>query len=127
MKELRLSRLEREIMEILWKRGEASIREIQEAFPAKKRPSYATAQTTVYRLEAKEALGRVRKLGNFHIFAPVISRDAAQRSFIEELLTLFGGESRPIVAHLISAGKLTLDDVEYAEKMLKKLRKEDKA
>lgn len=127
MKEVRLSKLEQRIMEILWMRGEASIREIQEAFPGKKKPSYATVQTTVYRLEAKKALARVRKLGNFHIFAATISRDATQCRLIDELLAFFGGESRPIVAHLIDVGKLTLDDVNYAEKTLKKLDKAGKA
>ena len=126
VKEVRLSKLEQQIMDVLWKRGEASIREIQEAFASKKRPSYATVQTTVYRLEAKKALTRVRKLGNFHIFAPAISRDATQRRLIDELLALFGGESRPIVAHLIDVGKLTLEDVDYAEKTLKKLDKAGK-
>jgi BlaI family transcriptional regulator, penicillinase repressor len=127
VKEVRLSKLEQQIMEILWKRREASIREIQEAFPSKKRPSYPTVQTTVYRLEAKKALQRVRKLGNFHIFAATISRDATHRRLLDELLALFGGESRPIVAHLIDVGKLTLEDVDYAEKTLKKLEKGSKS
>ncbi|AEU35232.1 BlaI/MecI/CopY family transcriptional regulator [Granulicella mallensis] len=123
MKEVKLSKLELQIMEVLWNRGEASIREIQEAFPAKQRPAYATVQTTVYRLEAKKALERIRKLGNFHIFAATISRDAAQRRLVDDLLALFGGQSRLVVAHLIDTGKLTLDDVEYAEKTLKSLGK----
>jgi BlaI family penicillinase repressor len=123
MKEVKLSKLELQIMEVLWNRGEASIREIQEAFPAKQRPAYATVQTTVYRLEAKKALERIRKLGNFHIFVATMSRDAAQRRLVDDLLALFGGQSRPVVAHLIDTGKLTLDDVEYAEKTLKSLAK----
>jgi BlaI family penicillinase repressor len=123
MKEVKLSKLELQIMEVLWNRGEASIREIQETFPAKQRPAYATVQTTVYRLEAKKALQRIRKLGNFHIFVATMSRDAAQRRLIDDLLALFGGQSRPVVAHLIDTGKLTLDDVEYAEKTLKSLAK----
>jgi len=122
MKEVKLSKLELQIMDTLWNRGEASIREIQEAFPLKQRPAYATVQTTIYRLEAKKAVQRVRKLGNFHIFAATISRDAAQRRLVDDLLALFGGQSRPVVAHLIDAGKLTLEDVEYAEKTLKNLR-----
>ena len=122
MKEVKLSKLELQIMDTLWNRGEASIREIQEAFPLKQRPAYATVQTTIYRLEAKTAVQRVRKLGNFHIFAATISRDAAQRRLVDDLLALFGGQSRPVVAHLIDAGKLTLEDVEYAEKTLKNLR-----
>jgi predicted transcriptional regulator len=117
----RLSKLEMQIMETLWTRGEASIREMQEAFPAKKRPGYTTVQTMVYRLEAKKVLRRVRKLGNFHIFAAAVSREAAQRKLVDDLLAIFGGDSRPVVAHLIGAGKLTLEDVQHAEKTLKRL------
>src|ERR1035437_5058348 len=104
----KLSKLEMQIMETLWTRGEASIREMQEAFPAKKRPGYTTVQTMVYRLEAKKVVRGVRKLGNFHIFAAAVSREAAQRKLVDDLLAIFGGDSRPVVAHLIGAGKLTL-------------------
>jgi predicted transcriptional regulator len=119
---MRLSRQEIRVMEILWAAGEASIREVQEAFPGKKRPGYTTVQTMVYRLEAKGAVRRVRKVGNFHVFAAAVSRDAAQRRLVDELLAAFGGEGRPVVAHLIGAGKLTLADVEFAEKTLRELK-----
>jgi BlaI family transcriptional regulator, penicillinase repressor len=115
----KLSKLELQIMETLWTRGEASIREMQEAFPEKKRPGYTTVQTMVYRLEAKGVVERVRKVGNFHMFAATVSRDAAQRRLVDDLLAMFGGQSRPVVAHLIEAGKLTLEDVEFAERTLK--------
>ena len=118
----RLSKLEMQIMETLWTRGEASIREMQEAFPTGKRPGYTTVQTMVYRLEVKKVVRRVRKVGNFHMFAATISRDAAERRLVDELLAIFGGQSRPVVAHLIESGKLTLEDVEYAEKTLKGLK-----
>ena len=121
----RLTKLEIQLMETLWTRGEASIREMQEALPEKKRPGYTTVQTMVYRLEAKKAVRRTRKLGNFHMFAATVSREAAQRRLVDELLAIFGGQSRPVVAHLIEAGKLTLEDVEYAEKTLKDLKKGD--
>ncbi len=123
----RLSKLEMQIMETLWTKGEASIREMQEAFPEKKRPGYTTVQTMVYRLETKKAMRRTRKLGNFHLFTATVSREAAQRRLLDELLAIFGGQSRPVVAHLIESGSLTLDDVEYAEKTLRQLRKGDKA
>jgi predicted transcriptional regulator len=122
----RLSKLELQIMETLWAGGEASIRAMQEAFPAKKRPGYTTIQKTVYRLEEKKALRRVRKVGNFHIFAPLITRESAQRRLIDDLLALFGGNSRPVMAHLIDAGKLTLEDVAYAEETLKSMQEERK-
>jgi BlaI family transcriptional regulator, penicillinase repressor len=123
----KLSKLEMRIMETLWTRGEASIREMLEAFPVKKRPGYTTVQTMVYRLMAKKAVRRVRKVANFHVFAAAISRDAAQRRLVDELLAIFGGESRPVVAHLIEAGKLSLDDVDFAEKMLKDLKNTEEA
>ena len=118
----RLTKFEIQIMETLWTRGEASIREMQEAFAAKRRPGYTTVQKMVYRMEEKKVLRRVRKVGNFHVFAAMVSRDAAQRRLVDDLLAMFGGESRPVVAHLIGAGKLTLEDVEYAEKALKNLK-----
>ena len=123
MAEPRLTRLELMIMETLWTRSEASIREIQEAFPQKNRPAYTTIQTTVYRLEAKKALRRVRKVGNFHMFAAAISRDAAQRRLIDDLLALFGGRTQPVMAHLVESGKLTLEDVKEAERAIRKLEK----
>src|SRR5213082_3426913 len=123
----KLAKLELQIMETLWTRGEASIREIQEAFPEKGRPAYTTVQTTIYRLEAKKAVRRVKKVGNFHIFEPAISRNAAQRRLVEDLLALFGGRAQPVMAHLIESGKLTLDDVKEAEKVLRKLARKDKS
>jgi len=123
MGEPKLTKLELQIMETLWTHGQASIREIQEAFPEKKRPAYTTIQTTVYRLEGKKALRRVKKVGNFHIFEAAVSRDAAQRRLIDDLLALFGGRSQPVMAHLIESGKLTLEDVKEAEKTLRRLEK----
>ncbi|MGA9465233.1 MAG: BlaI/MecI/CopY family transcriptional regulator [Terracidiphilus sp.] len=117
----KLSKLELQIMETLWSRGDSSIREMQEAFPEDARPAYTTVQTTVYRLEAKKALKRVRKVGNFHLFAATISQRNAQRRFIDDLLVLFGGKSQNVMAQLIETGNLTLDDVKEAEKTLRAL------
>ncbi|MGI8744601.1 MAG: BlaI/MecI/CopY family transcriptional regulator [Bryobacteraceae bacterium] len=122
----KLSKLELQIMEALWSRGPSPIREIQEAFPEDDRPAYTTVQTTVYRLEAKKAVRRVKKISNAHIFEAVVSRGAAQRWLIDELLGLFGGRTQPIMAHLVQSGKLTLDDVQEAEKALRKLARKDK-
>lgn len=126
MADPRLSRLEFEIMESLWNGGDLSIREIQEAFPAKKRPAYTTIQTTVYRLEAKGIVRRVKKVGNFHIFAAAVSRNSAQRRLIDDLLALFGGRTQPVMAHLIESGKLTLEDVKDAEKALRAMERRGK-
>jgi len=115
----RLTKLELQIMEALWGAGPSSIREIQEAMPEKQRPAYTTVQTMVYRLEGKKAIRRVKKIGNAHIFEAVVSRSAAHRRLIDELLAFFGGRSQPVVAHLIDTGKLTLEDVQDAEKILK--------
>jgi BlaI family transcriptional regulator, penicillinase repressor len=121
----KLSRLELKIMETLWIRGEVSIREIQEAFPEKGRPAYTTIQTTVYRLEGKKAVRRVRKVGNFHIFTAAVTRNAAQRRLVDDLLSLFGGRTQPVMMHLIESGKLTLEDVKEAERTLRKLDGKD--
>jgi BlaI family transcriptional regulator, penicillinase repressor len=118
----KLSRLEHQIMEALWRQGAASVREILEAFPDKGRPAYTTVQTMVYRLEEKGAIRRVKKIGNAHIFEAAISRASAQRRLIDELLAFFGGSSQPVVAHLIESGNLTLDDVKEAEQLLLKLK-----
>jgi predicted transcriptional regulator len=123
----KLTKLELQIMEALWNRGASSIREIQEDFPEKKRPAYTTIQTTVYRLEAKKAVRRVKKVGNFHIFEAAVSRNAAQRRLIDDLLALFGGRTRPVMAHLIESGKLTLEDVKEAESLLRQLERKDKS
>jgi len=114
-------------MEALWTQGQASIREIQEAFPQKHRPAYTTIQTTVYRLEAKKAVRRIKKVGNFHIFEAAVSRSAAQRKLIDDLLALFGDRTQPVMAHLIESGKLTLEDVKEAEKILRKLARKEKS
>jgi predicted transcriptional regulator len=127
MTQPKLTKLEFQIMEALWTRGAASIREIQESFPEKRRPAYTTIQTTVYRLEGKGAVQRVKKVGNFHIFEAAVSRDAAQRRLIDDLLTLFGGRTQPVMAHLIKSGKLTLNDVKEAEETLRKLETKDKS
>ena len=122
----KLGKLELQIMDALWTRGPCSVREIQESFPAKKRPAYTTVQTTVYRLEVKKALRRTKKIATALIFEAAVSREAAQDRLVDELLGLFGGRSRPIMAHLVESGTLTLDDVREAEKALLKLAGEEK-
>lgn len=114
-------------MESLWRGGVLSIREIQESFPEADRPAYTTIQTTVYRMEAKKALRRVKKISNAHMFEAVVSRDAAERRLIDDLLGLFGGRTQPVMAHLIESGKLTLDDVHEAEKALRRLSNKEKS
>jgi len=117
----KLSKLELQIMEALWTHGAASVREVQEHFPEKKRPAYTTVQTMIYRMEAKKVLRRVKKISNAHIFEAAVSRNAIQGRFIDELLGLFGGRMQPVMAHLVESGKLTLEDVQEAEKHLREL------
>jgi BlaI family penicillinase repressor len=123
MTQTKFTKLELQIMQALWDNGKISIREIQETFPEAERPAYTTIQTTVYRLETKKAVRRVKKISNAHIFEAVVSRNAAQGRLIDELLGLFGGRTQPVMAHLIESGRLTMDDVKEAEQTLKRLSK----
>jgi BlaI family penicillinase repressor len=120
----KLSKLEFKIMETLWTRNECSIRDIQESFPAKKRPAYTTVQTTVYRMETKGIVHRLKKVGNYHVFAPALSKQTAQRRLMDDLLSLFGGSGQPVMTHLIESGKLSMEDVKEAERLLRNLSKE---
>jgi BlaI family transcriptional regulator, penicillinase repressor len=122
----KLTRLELQILEALWAHGKASIREIQEAFP-EPRPAYTTIQTTVYRLEGKKAVRRVRKISNAHIFEPIVARDVARHRLLDEILSLFGGRAQPMMAQLAEAGKLTIEDVRELEKTIEKLAERRKA
>jgi BlaI family transcriptional regulator, penicillinase repressor len=122
----KLSRLELQIMKQLWISGHSSIREIHESFPKRNRPAYTTVQTMVYRLEAKGALKRTKKIGNAHILEAVISRASVQTRLLDELLSLFGGRAQPMMAHLIESGRITLEDIKEAEKALQAHTARDK-
>ena len=126
MKLPKLSKLELQIMEALWNRGACSIREIHDAFPEAGRPAYTTVQTTVYRMEGKGALRCVKRISNANIFEAVVSRDQAQSRLIDDLLSLFGGRARPVIARLVETGKLTLDDVKEAERALRKAARKER-
>jgi BlaI family penicillinase repressor len=117
----KLSKLELQIMEVLWNGGPCAIREIQESFGPKNRPAYTTVQTMVYRLEAKKALRRGHKIGNAHIFEAILTREAAKARLVDDFLSLFGGRMQPVMAQLIEAGNLTPKDVADAEKLLGEL------
>ena len=121
----KLTALELQIMESLWTQGRLSIREVQEAFPEAERPAYTTIQSSVYRLEEKGAVRRVRKIGNAHIFEAVVSRQDTSGRLIDDLLSLFGGRTQPVMAHLVETGKLTLNDVQETEKLIRELTRKD--
>lgn len=118
MKLPKLTRLEMQIMEVLWTRGPSTIRDVQESFPKRNRPAYTTIQTTVYRLESKKTLRRARKISHAHIFEALISRSDAQGRLIDELLSLLGDRLQPVMAHLIDSRKLTLEHIREAEQAL---------
>jgi BlaI family transcriptional regulator, penicillinase repressor len=120
----RLSKLELQVMDALWTLGRASVREIQETFAEKIRPAYTTVQTMVYRLEGKKAVRRVKKIGNAHVFEAVITRASARRRLVDDLLAFFGGSSQPLMAELVESGRLTLDDVKEAERLIKRQKAE---
>ncbi|RXS93921.1 BlaI/MecI/CopY family transcriptional regulator [Silvibacterium dinghuense] len=109
-------------MDILWNCGASSVRDIQQALPAKRRPAYTTVQTTVFRMEAKGIVGRAGQSGNAYLFRPLITRENAQHALIEDLLSIFGGRSEPVMAHLVNSGRLSLKDVREAEAALKARR-----
>jgi predicted transcriptional regulator len=121
----KLTKLELQILDVLWTRERASIREIQEAFP-EPRPAYTTIQTTVYRLEGKKAVRRVRKISNAHIFEPLVAREVARHRLLDEILAFFGGQAQPMMAQLAEAGKLTLEDVRELEQIVKRHRKPER-
>lgn len=117
---IQLTKFELEILQILWRLEEASVREVMEALPEKRRPAYTTVQTIVQRLEAKGAVRRTRKIGNALMFEPIVTRASAYRRVVDELLSLFGGSAQPVVAHLLESGKLTLADLKAVEQAAKK-------
>ena len=126
MAHARLTRLELQIMDVFWTRGACSVREVQEAFPGSKKPAYTTIQTTIYRLESKKVLRIVKRISNANIFEAVISRDEAHGRLIDELLGMFGGATKPVMAHLVRTGRLTKADIDEAEQALRKYTSERK-
>jgi BlaI family penicillinase repressor len=112
---MNITRFELEIMDVLWRLGEASVREVCDALAEKKRPAYTTVQTIVQRLEQKGAVRRTRKIGNALMFAPAVTRKSAYRRVLDDLLDLFGGSAQPVVAQLLESGKLTLEDLKALE------------
>ncbi len=121
----KLSPLELEIMQVLWKLETASIREVQEALPKRRRVEYTTVQTIVYRLEKKNAVKRTKKIGNAHIFEPTVTRKSAIGSLVDDFLSLFGGSAEPLMAHMVESGKLKLEDLKALEEAIKKSKKEE--
>lgn len=121
-KPIKLSPFELKAMEAFWKLGRACIREILEEFPDERRLAYTTVQTLVYRLEAKGAVRKLRKIGNAHVFVPVISREEAQRRLVSDFLDVFSGSARPVISQLAEAGQVTREDLQDLEKILEKRR-----
>ena len=125
-KKIKLTKFELDIMNALWEREQLSIREIHNSYPEKKRPAYTTVQTVVYRLEAKGAVRRTKKIGNAHIFEAIITPDEARRRAVDDLLGFFGGSVRPLMAHLAETKKLSVEDLRYAETVLSDIERGNK-
>jgi predicted transcriptional regulator len=123
MRRTTLTKPELQILEVLWARGACSIRELHEALPVKGRPAFTTVQTVVYRLEKKKAVRCVKRISKANIFEAAISRDQAHTTLVDELLNLFGGRPKPVMARLVESGRLTLEDIKEAEDALRKLMK----
>lgn len=123
---VKLTRFEMEIMDVLWELESASIREIHQRLPEKKRPAFTTVQTMVRRLEEKGAVRQTKQIGNAHIFEPAVSRDAVHKRLIDELLAMLGGSARPLMSHLAEAGKLELQDIRELETLVKQREKRGK-
>ena len=124
-KNVKLTKFELEVMQVMWKLARASVREVQESLPERKRAAYTTIQTIIHRLELKGAVRQVRKIGNAHIYEPVITREAAHKRMINELLEAFGGSAQPLMAHLAESGKVTLEDLKELENIIDKDPSED--
>jgi BlaI family penicillinase repressor len=122
----KLTKLELRIMEAFWTLGPCSVREVLEAFPEEGRPAYTTVQTVIYRLEAKKALRRTKKIGTAYVFEAAVSRASAQRRLIHDVLALFDGRTQPVMAALIQTGQLTREDVRAAERLLDELEAKGK-
>ena len=127
MRHPKLTKLELQIMEAFWKNGACSVREVQQTFPERNRPAYTTVQTTIYRLERKKVVRCVKRISNANIFEAAISRDDAQRSFVDELVSLFKGRAKLVMAHLVESGEITLNDIKDAEKMLRANSRKEKS
>jgi BlaI family transcriptional regulator, penicillinase repressor len=125
--EPKLSALELRIMGEFWSRGPCSIREIHEAVAKRDKPAYTTVQTMVYRLEVKGAVRRTKKIGNAHVFEATTSRASVQTRLLKELLGLFGGNARPVMAHLVEMGKISSEDIDEAQKLLRAHTAKDSA
>jgi BlaI family transcriptional regulator, penicillinase repressor len=119
-KSIKLTKFELEVMEAIWDLGRASVREVQESLPERKRAAYTTIQTIIHRLELKGAVQQVRKIGNAHIYEALLTRDAAHQRLINDLLEVFGGSAQPLMAHLAESGKLTLEDLKELENLVEK-------
>ena len=126
MKHPKLTRLELQVMEALWTRGACSIREIHETFPEKNRPAYTTIQTTVYRMEGKGAVKCTKRIANANIFEAAVSRDQAQNRLVDDLMSLFGGRAKPVMARLVETGGLTLEDIKEAERAIRKMGRRER-
>jgi predicted transcriptional regulator len=119
-----LSRRERQIMDVIYARGQATAAEVAAALPDP--PSYSAVRALLRILEEKGHL-RHEQDGPRYVFVPTVPRDRARRSALRNLVrTFFDGSAAQAVAALIDQGKMSNADFERLAKIIEKARKEGK-
>ncbi|MEM1294780.1 MAG: BlaI/MecI/CopY family transcriptional regulator [Verrucomicrobiota bacterium] len=125
--ESKLSSREREIMDLVWRIGEATARQVQEALPDK--PANATVRTILRILEGKGYLTH-REEGRKFIYAPVESREKTAESALRRLLGVFyNGSVSEAVSGLLQMKdtNLNADELERLEEMIRTAKQKEKS
>ncbi len=113
-----LTKAEQRIMNVLWERGEANVRQITDQLAEKYGLAYTTILTTTRILADKGYVG-FRKDGRSHVFSPLISKQAARSSALKNMLgNLFDGSPRLLAQHLIEDEDLSPEDIKALRKLL---------
>jgi BlaI family penicillinase repressor len=113
-----LSRAETEILRLVWQLGKATVQQVCDKLPAKRKITYATVQTLLRRLEKK---GYIRHSiqGRAHVFfAAVRSEEVIKRSVGDFIDRLFGGDPIPLMQHLAEHGKIDAEDIESVKRLI---------
>ena len=115
-----LSPSETEILRLVWKLDKATVQDVCNKLPAKRKIAYATVQTLLRRLE-KKGYVKHRIRGKAHVFfAAVKSEKVIKRSVNDFLDKLFGGDPVPLMQYLAEHGKIDADDIEKLKRLVSK-------
>jgi len=118
---MKLSEFEIEVMQCLWQKGEATAPELHAMIEQHKDVTYSTVKTIVDRLEKKGAVERVKQYGRTIVYAASVNQDELQTPMLKSFIKrVFGGDKRPLFAHLLQDEKLSDSEVEYLEQLIKK-------